>query len=205
MNTSDLYYSRLPRDILTFLKDYYSYDKRRTFHNWEHVERVYTWCNKLELSYDLSLDLAIAFHDVIYDENKDKELRSIDMMKDIIRNYEISNLEQENIDKAEFLIKTTISHTPCEDNRLILCDLGDISVQFFREINFKKIIRESVALYGKERDTTLLANINFIKGIRNNLEDNIENWPSDERPVFFSILAGISEHIKLAQQELLKL
>lgn len=78
--------------------------------NWEHIQGMLDNAEN-----DPQLIIAIFFHDVIYDGKGNHELRSIEYMRE-------SGFD---CPKAEELILSTITHAPCEDNRLILLDLQD--------------------------------------------------------------------------------
>jgi hypothetical protein len=162
------------------------------------------------MPYDQALDLAILFHDVVYDEKPDKEVRSIDFMYDLFndRNGEFyCHYSKDSIVRAAALIQTTIDHTPTDDNRLILCDLADLGNDFFRELNSQNIMMESVALYGIDNSQYYRNNIQFMRGLRNRLEDNMDNWQSciSEAQHFVNIIQGIGKQIRSSQEALCKL
>lgn len=72
----------------------------RFYHNMNHIRRLYDVAAFIQLPYDYDLDLAILFHDVIYDRGPFKELRSIEFMNELIGTQE----------GAEYHIKRTIRH-----------------------------------------------------------------------------------------------
>lgn len=189
------YYTRLPTDLNNWLQEYHSIDSRRRYHNWHHVDRLYTWAHTWGFDYDLALDIAIGFHDAVYDERPNKEVRSADLMRDSIRAF-MPYLSQSVIDKAYSLIGTTIDHVPTDDNRLVLCDLADLGVEFYRNINSENILSESILLYPNVKRVDILRNnIIFMRGLRNRLEDNDNLW-SEDYEKFQVIVEGIGLSIR---------
>jgi len=60
-------------------KDYYDINNC-AYHNWQHILDCYTYLEQSNTPYDENLDYAVLYHDVIYDEKPNKELRSADFL-----------------------------------------------------------------------------------------------------------------------------
>ena len=88
----------------------------RFYHNMDHIRRLYQVAALLKLPYDYDLDLAILFHDVVYNRGPFKELRSIEFMNSLIGRQ----------DGAEYHIERTIFHRLGGDYRMVLLDLFDL-------------------------------------------------------------------------------
>jgi hypothetical protein len=188
----------LPDQLLDWLEQFHNVDKARKYHNWHHVNRLYTWADKWGFKYDLVLDIAIAFHDAVYDHLPNKELRSAELIHEIVPRF-LPNIEQSVLDQAYQLVLTTEDHTPTKDNRLILCDLADFSVEFFRKINEQNVLLECHAVYGITKVEFYRNNITFVRALRNRIEDGDEMW-GDDTPKFADILKGLGDHIADAQK-----
>lgn len=92
-------------------------DPRRSYHNLDHLFRMFEWAEKLGLTYDPILDKAVWGHDSILDRKGQHELRSTHWLEAV----------EPGSFKSSELILTTVDHRLRKngDNRLILLDLAD--------------------------------------------------------------------------------
>lgn len=184
-------------------KKYFS-DPRRKYHNWDHILRLYYHAEStLYLDYDFHLDLAILCHDIVYDECPDKELRSIEWMKENFR------LQLDHDPVSDHITKT-IDHNITHDNRMVLLDLLDLAFPMRREINKKLILEESKLLYGITDKEFSENNLKFFEKMKDNYsEEKLENFVfsshgflQNEKYWFRQIRYGINRMIYLSKEEL---
>ncbi|MDO5650395.1 MAG: hypothetical protein Q4G11_07300, partial [Gallicola sp.] len=150
-------------EIWNSVKDLYA-DSRREYHNFDHIEYIYSVAEKLKIEYSTSLDLAILFHDAVYDHLPEKEARSLGLMAmSCLRHF-----DPLDVGKAAYLIGTTANHSlKVEDPTLVLLDLFSFTDPQEREKNFYLIADENMKLYGIEyRDEELIQKqISFLEDL----------------------------------------
>ena len=136
------HYSKLSSNIIHDVSQMYRNNGGiRFYHNWEHVERCYFHAlNTFNFPYDKELDWAIAFHDCVYDDKPDKELRSAQALE---RYRSFGGAPT----KASELILSTTNHVPYPDPRMVLVDLADFMDKKTADANFEKVLRENLCLY----------------------------------------------------------
>ncbi len=161
----------------------------RLYHNMDHNRRLYEVAAALGLPYDYDLDLAILFHDVIYDRGPFKELRSIEFMNELIGSQP----------GAEYHIQRTIFHRLGGDYRMVLLDLFDLSDPMRNLHNYGKIKLESMALYDCTEIDFAQGNRSFMKIMAyeftdEKIEANLSG--AAHRELFRRIQFGISENIR---------
>lgn len=173
----------------------YTADPARSYHNWDHVLRLYWHAeNTYQLPYDPDLDKAILAHDVIYDACPDKEIRSADWLS-----------AQSGADEtaAGAHIAKTIAHQPSDDNRMVLLDLADFLHPELVTVNLDKIATEAQALYGITEAQFLSANKAFMTQLIAQISDRQGKDLSEEDAAWFDkILVGMRLSIDLVTQRL---
>jgi predicted metal-dependent HD superfamily phosphohydrolase len=122
-----------------------------TYHNINHIERLYAKANEWGIPYDSSLDGAILWHDAVYDAAPDKEIRSAALVT------ECSQVAPEwfkHLDLAEInaQILSTVDHKITSDVRstMIKLDIAELADPVRRRENFWAILQESINLYGTD-------------------------------------------------------
>ena len=70
----------LAKDAVGAIK-HYAESLGLSYHNYDHVLSMYDYLEKTNEPYDEALDWAILFHDIVYDKESEKELRSARMLK----------------------------------------------------------------------------------------------------------------------------
>lgn len=171
-------------EIWTLAERQYDSPAGRAYHNMGHVEHLYEVAEELGYPYDEDLDQAILRHDVIYDKNPQKEFRSALWMLGTV--HEASA-------KTKSLVMSTADHTPCEDNRLIILDLYDLSIKDRREANLILIREESKSLYEISEADFKEANIAFMSGLYDRIMSGRAMMTYQEEGLFDDILYGIEE------------
>ncbi len=184
----------LETDLGVAARAAYTEDPARTYHNWDHVLRLY-WhaANTFALDYDPDLDKAILAHDVIYDAKPDKELRSAAWLS-------AQTGQDETAAKAH--IAKTICHVPSDDNRMVLLDLADFLHPELGSINLDKIAQESQALYGVTEAQFLTANVGFMTSMYDRIANAQNSIGTADQAWFRRILLGIRSAIELAGKRL---
>lgn len=161
-------------------------DAGRAYHNWGHIQQVlwhaeYTY----EYPFDLALCKAILTHDVIYDAEPDKELRSAQWLMD-------NDTKGDSTWEAVQHIMKTVDHRITDDNRMVLCDLGDMMHPRWTANNFSKIFVESQTLYKRGPKEIAEASLEVMDKLRNQYADNkIQACTPHDRLAFYAIRAGI--------------
>lgn len=182
-------------DLGRTAKTAYDANPARSYHNWDHVLRLY-WhaTHTFALPYDADLDKAILAHDVVYDAGPDKEIRSADWL-------EAHSDAAEAAARAHIL--KTIEHRPSGDNRMVLLDLADFLHPELAVPNLDKIMAESLALYGVTELQFLSANLTVVGGLHQRISEGLdEDLPADDVRWFRKILTGIENSITLATARL---
>ena len=146
----------------------------RYYHNMEHVVDLYKYAKELGIEYDINLDVAILIHDVIYDGEKQAEIRSIlhfiNMVRNVLKQPNLTEIPEKvmmpfgviepNI--ISDLVITTIDHNPKKggDNRLILLDLYSFTKgPTVCQENYYALIDELGKLYPNTNKEEILNNM----------------------------------------------
>lgn len=146
--TIDASWSRLLDTEMGELVTHYMDDPRRKYHNINHVRRLYELANTLKIPYYAKLDAAILWHDVVYDEHPDKEVRSAELLKETAQEYP-EWFRDFSVTQTNEMILNTITHRyiPQIDPWLIRLDTYDLSIDPQRYKNFWLLIDEAMELY----------------------------------------------------------
>lgn len=172
------------------------------YHNWNHVMAMYGYLAKVGHPYSSTLDLAILYHDVIYDSQPRKEIRSADFLKEVSEHApELFN--DLDVKRAMELIYDTIEHrigySVSDDSRAIIrADLHQLTSGIHVLTNFANIMAESTKLYKCSYEQFAAANQEFMSGLRNRVRHNFNADP--EYQAFWSdVTRGIDETLYLAR------
>lgn len=164
----------------------YGRPEGRHYHDFAHVERLYEIAAETRLPYDLSLDLAILTHDVVYDDAPDKERRSASWLMDFAPAAP-NAIWQSAVD----LVLSTIDHHPGGDDRLALLDLHDFTDLDRSLQNRELLVQEFAALAGADRESFLTGNGAFLEKMAGRIEDDLYLARDEARPQWAQIAAGI--------------
>lgn len=183
--------------VFAAAKAIYQSDPRRRYHGWHHVEALYDFAaNKFGFEYDRDLDLAVLAHDVIYDDQPEKELRSAEWLRDQLGS---------EADKACDFIMRTVEHPVSEDgdNRMVMLDLAHFTEPDLLVYSRELVFLEYQGLHGIDRRTFLKGNAAFFEMMLSRYsDDRLADLPADERAVFVQIREGIARSIAISKAEL---
>lgn len=138
----------------------------RYYHNMQHVVDLYNYAHELKIPYDINLDVAILFHDIVYDDKDNKEIRSayefMQRMKAFNGGKEVPEkmlmpFGVVNTNIVADAILGTISHNPdgkdtSARNLLILLDLYGMTKKKAREEGFNNLMNEIDVLYSANKE-----------------------------------------------------
>lgn len=175
---------------------------RCAYHNWDHILAMFDYLEKNDYPYDIALDAAILYHDIVYDNQPDKEIRSSLLFLDYCEMYpdRFAIIHQNT---AHLLIMDTIDHNikhgSDELSRAIIrADLHALADGEQTFLNYHKIMNESIQLYGIDRKTFAKNNIEFMIGLRERCARNMVT--DSEHSVFWTMVGlGIDETIAMSK------
>lgn len=194
-----------------FVLDYMDSNSALKYHNSEHIRRLYAWAQEWGLEYDPVLDAAILWHDSIYDDQPDKEIRSaVFMAQKMIENphwLTDTGLPGYNIGEVQDLIRTTIDHrvSNIHSSLLIKLDLADLTLSDVSRDNFWKLIQEGQKLYGvtapQAAQNTITFLSNFLTTINANcLDQTFHNeFPGDGEMFWNDVENNVKQSISMAK------
>lgn len=161
------------------------------YHNWGHIMDCYEYLEAAGVPYNEALDFAVMHHDIVYDDQPEKELRSAEWMlamyPDQTEGYDI--------------IMATADHSIIK--RSLLCshmikaDLHQLGDPLKALINYNKILLESQMLYGVSLLDYASANTNFMRGLRTTVFENVEI--DSDRKFWVDVAIGINFTIHISQ------
>ena len=139
--------------------------------------------------------MANMFHDLIYDDQPDKELRSMVAFSGI---YEAMapNFDDNIYNSARALIMDTITHDNVrDDDRMILLDLADLGDSTQAQVNHGLILDDTIALYGTDIVDCARGENSFMNNLRSIAK---KNKISSTYPDYWDkIISGIQQTIHL--------
>ncbi len=172
-----------------------------TYHNWDHVESMYQYLADTNEPYDEALDWAVLFHDIVYDEKPEKELRSMQVFADMVERYEGCTPDIWERDRVCKLIMYTVDHVVTQypkSSAIVRADLHGLAKPLTTIQNFVNIMKESTALYGIDEIEFAKNSERFMTGLLDRVSRNIHVDP-DNRKFYFRAGEGVLTTIKLAQ------
>lgn len=137
-----LWSTELHDAVYTLLNDAYS-EPQRYYHNHQHIVECLQSYHQIKhlLNDSLALELAIWFHDVVYDPKaKDNELQSAELMKQYCQDF----LSESQLEKVYHWIIATQKHLPSNDtdlNTLLDIDLAILGSQSDRFSEYERQIK----------------------------------------------------------------
>lgn len=174
------------------------------YHNLLHVDEMYEYLEETNEPYDEALDWAILFHDIVYDNQPDKERRSASKFHEMQQKYRGCNLDTNGSDRVQFLIMETEKHLVTPDvylkgsSAIIRADLHALTSKTKTVENFTKIMYESMNLYECTVEEFATNNINYMIDLYNRVNYNAETVDKTEQKFFYDVLDGINLTIDLA-------
>lgn len=179
--------------------EHYTRELGLRYHNLVHVESMYDYLEKTGEPYDEALDWAILFHDIVYDNEPEKELRSARMLKFN------GNIPKYGVDRAVlgdgvFMIMATVDHivTDLRQSAIVRADLHGLTDTAATIRKFANLMEESCNLYSVDPKTFASQSAHFMSALRERVKQNVTR---DEKHSEFynSVLNGINLSIALAE------
>lgn len=179
-----------------------SYGRDLKYHNFDHVISMYQYLGSTNEPYDEALDWAILFHDIVYDEKAEKELRSRIVFTDMIGRYEGCTPDIWKLNRVCNLIMCTVDHVVVPElkgsSAIIRADLHRLTKRLTAFEDFGKIMKESMALYNIDE-------VEFAKNseqFMSKLSDRVASNPLRDRGYFNfyeDVVKGITFTIYLSR------
>lgn len=172
------------------------------YHNVRHIVAMYDYLTDTKYPYDEALDWAILFHDIVYDANPDKELRSAKLFFEMNEAYGAVS-DKDMLWNIESYILATIDHTirlTADDSEcaIVRADLHGLANRFTAFQNFGSIMSESMELYDIDMVTFAENSEKFMTELLSRVSSNIITDP-DHHDFHSDVYDGILYTIKLAQ------
>lgn len=179
--------------------EYYTKDLGLTYHNYSHVQSMYDYLERTDEPYDEALDWAVLFHDIVYDKEPEKELRSAQMLKfnGSIPKY---GVDREVQGRAALMIMATTDHVVSSPDlsAIVRADLHGLADVNSAIRNFANIMEESCNLYSVNRKEFVEQNVLFMRGLRDRVQQNV-TLDSKHEEFYKKVLSGIDVSIRLAE------
>lgn len=173
-----------------------------TYHNFEHVESMYQYLADTNEPYDEALDWAVLFHDIVYDDQPEKELRSAKMFVEMSGKFGGFDLRPAEQARVYSLIMRTVDHVViCEvkgSSAIVRADLHGLTNGLTTYQNFGKIMTESMKLYNIDVVTFAENSEKFMCGLLSRVSANAIIDP-DYADFYSSACDGIAYTISLSQ------
>lgn len=149
---------------------------KRRYHCSAHVVTLYDLADTyLKLPYDRALDLAILTHDVIFDAQPDRELRSVAWLEEALPD----GAQDPDFKEAAAHILRTVEHRLDGDPRMALLDLADLARPDWRETQSALLRREAMDLHGVSENIFALSFGSYLEGLLHRFRPGRETLPLD--------------------------
>lgn len=154
------------------------YDTNLPYHNWEHILSGYTWAadEDFDMRNSHHLKAAWLYHDCVYDNNPEKELRSADKFDVFARgSYWCTD---ERLERVKQLIMYTSHHDLAKIGDdpigviIVKMDLHALTDPLQTIENAVKINRESQLLYDCDAQSAAQGSIDFMSDFMPVMENN---------------------------------
>ena len=140
----------------------------RYYHNWLHICDCYDYLESNNVEYDEDLDYAVLYHDIVYDDQPDKEKRSSDLL---LQHFP-------GKDRAAEIIMATAGHDirnrSWQEVEMIKADLHQLADPCLVLSNFQSIMLESMEIYKCSAYEFAKSNCIFMNKLRNTIYCNLE-------------------------------
>jgi predicted metal-dependent HD superfamily phosphohydrolase len=173
------------------------------YHNGYHVESMYEYLYTTNEPYDEALDWAVLFHDIVYDDLPEKELRSAKKFVEMADGrFDGCNLRPSEQARVYSLIMRTFDHLIVPEvigsSAIIRADLHALTNPVDLVYNYMNIMQESMWLYGVDEKTFADKNIFFMGDLYKRIEKNMELDPI-HREFYKEVKRGIVSTINLSR------
>lgn len=172
-----------------------------TYHNWNHVKSMYQYLADTDEPYDNALDWAVLFHDIVYDNKPEKELRSVDVFKRMASQYREAQCGELDHVRIGRMILATVDHIVDDPDvsAIVRADLHGLTNQLTSFRNYGSIMEESMNLYGVDEATFAKNNYEFMAGLRSRVATNTVLDPDHGQFYLDVANVGISLTMQLSQ------
>lgn len=168
------------------------------YHNDKHIEKLYCHAAQADIEYDVNLDAAILWHDAVYDNQPEKERRSVDLMLETA--YAMPHwFEELDLTLISEMIMTTVTHKidEVEMSTLAKLDLMDLTDPQTAYNNFHLLLQEGRLLYGKTTQEVAKATSDFLKNLHGTMLHNMEVDVEDHK-YWHRVADGVAQTILMA-------
>jgi hypothetical protein len=179
-------------------KEYYDINGC-AYHNWQHILDCYDYLEKNAVAYNEDLDYAVMHHDIVYDDQPYKELRSAERL---LKWYPSRKTA------AEIIMSTAdhdLSSIAIDDSlsiHMIKADLHQLADPVQATRNYVKIMDESIDLYGITPLEFAENNAIFMMNMQNTIFTNMQVDTDQE---FWTAVREGMEHTLIISQSMQKL
>jgi predicted metal-dependent HD superfamily phosphohydrolase len=174
-----------------------------TYHNNKHIREMYQFLEDTNFPYNEDLDWAIMFHDIVYDNQPEKEYRSKIKFAEMVIFQGNCNMSIEFIAEVQSLIMATQYHneamtTEPLKSAIIRADLHGLANPVKALSNFVKIMEESIILYNIDHKSFATNSIQFMTQLKDRVVQNkILDIEYDD--FYDQVLTGIDSIIEYAK------
>jgi predicted metal-dependent HD superfamily phosphohydrolase len=163
------------------------------YHNWSHIQSMYRYLNQTNEPYNEALDWAVLFHDIVYDDKPNKEQRSIEKFRSMVKEHEGCNLDAYGMTRVERMILATVGHRVDHPDvsAIIRADLHGLTNTLTAFKNFGSIMEESMGLYNITETEFAENSIKFMSGLRERVNHNILTDPKHNHFYYYVANVGI--------------
>lgn len=163
------------------------------YHNMDHIQKCYEYLEGMNVPYNEDLDYAVLFHDVVYDENPEKEKRSADFL---LERWPTKT-------KAADIIMATAKHiiTPDTDDLsrwMIRADLHALGSVHAAIVNYVNIMAESMYLYDISATEFAENNVSFMLNLRETIVNNTSTDGPEYLDFWNDVKFGVQFTMKLS-------
>jgi len=169
------------------------------YHNMEHIASMYEYLESTNEPYDYHLDIAVLFHDAVYDKDPNKELRSVKFYKNACYDNSTDPVTLVRFAPVvEEMIVATIDHTVTAPylSAIIRADVAALRDKVQAWKNHAKIIEESCNLYNITEREAAQGSWKFMAGFRARILSNTLNDPL-HTDFWLDVVRGIDFTIEL--------
>lgn len=159
------------------------------YHNLEHVSSIYDYFDATGEPYRESTDWAVLAHDVIYDPESEKELRSAEWFIELAQDR---NMSRGLWGDVYYEVMATVNHevTDPRHSAMVRGDLHQLIQPLTVYVNHGKIIRESMSLYNKDMITCIQGNNAYMQAMADRISGNQYSDP-EHRYFWQQVHAGV--------------
>jgi len=185
---------RTETSVQIIAKEYYDLN-RCAYHNWSHILDCYDYLEKNQVPYNEELDFAVMHHDIVYDDQPEKEKRSAEFML---------KLYPDRTEAAEIIMATAdhkIEKRSLFALQMIKADLHQLCDPVMATRNYVKIMDESIELYGITAHQFATNNAIFMMNMQTTV---FENMQIDGDQNFWNQVRLGTEHTITISQALIK-